>query len=144
MFQSRLGARVMPRPEIELGKTFTRIPETLRRVFLHQAGGERHTFAGRFEQRIELPQRDPALFAWTEIERMIFAHAVVAFALASLARGAFVELLHAAIENANFFDACEFGADGRRPRPFVPTGPNEVRPFLILRLRHAEQLHARI
>ena len=53
----------MPRFEIKLRKTFARIPETLRRVFLHQTRRKRHAFGGRFEQRIELPQRNRALLA---------------------------------------------------------------------------------
>jgi len=84
------------------------------------------------------------LLARAEIEGMIFTHASVAFALASLARGAFVQLLHAAIEDANFFRARELGAGWRRPGAFVPTGKDQVRPIPILRLRHGEQLHARI
>jgi len=58
---------------------------------------------------------------------------VVALALASLAGGALVELLDAAIEGMNLFGACELRAGRRRPRPFVPAGKNQVRPFLILR-----------
>ena len=34
----------MPRFEIKLGETFARIPETFRRIFLHQTGRERHAF----------------------------------------------------------------------------------------------------
>ena len=75
---------------------------------------------------------------------MIFAHAGVAFALASLTRGALVELLHVSIEDANFFRARELRAGRRRPRAFVPTGKNQVGTVLILRLRHGEQLHARV
>ena len=63
IFQRRLGERPMPRFEIKLGETFARIPEAFRRIFLHQTGRERHAFAGRFEERIELPQRDRALLA---------------------------------------------------------------------------------
>src|SRR3984893_17170030 len=116
MFQCRLRERFMPRFEIKLGKTFARIPETLGRVFLHQTRRERHSFAGRFEQGIEFPQRDRAVLARAEIERMIFAHAGMAFALASLTGSAFVELLHAAVEGANFFGACELRTDRRGPR----------------------------
>src|SRR5437016_5832997 len=144
MFQRRLRKRFAPRREIELSETFAWIPQTLRRIFLHQTGRERHAFAGRFEQRIELPQRDRALLARAEIKRMIFAHAGVAFALASLTRGALVELLHVSIEDANFFRARELRAGRRRPRTFVPTGKNQVGTVLILRLRHGEQLHARV
>ena len=68
MFQRRLRKRFAPRREIELSETFARIPQTLRRIFLHQTGRERHAFAGRFEQRIELPQRDRALLARAEIK----------------------------------------------------------------------------
>src|SRR5207249_12054848 len=75
---------------------------------------------------------------------MIFAHAGVAFALASLTRGALVELLHVSIEDVNFFRARELRAGRRRPRAFVPTGKNQVGTGLILRLRHGEQLHARV
>src|SRR5947209_19258388 len=75
---------------------------------------------------------------------MIFAHAGVAFALASLTRGALVELLHVSIEDANFFRPRELRAGRRRPRAFVPTGKNQVGTALILRLRHGEQLHARV
>src|SRR5438105_15583340 len=125
MFQRRLRKRFAPRREIELSETFARIPQTLRRIFLHQTGRERHAFAGRFEERIELPQRDRALLARPEIERMVFAHTRVALALASLARGALVELLHAAIEGMNFFSACELRAGRRRPRAFVPASKNQ-------------------
>src|SRR6266513_2375899 len=124
MFQRRLRKRFAPRREIELSETFARIPQTLRRIFLHQTGRERHAFAGRFEQRIELPQRDRALLARAEIKRMIFAHAGVAFALASLTRGALVELLHAAIEVMNLFGACELRSGWRGPCPFVPACKN--------------------
>ena len=44
IFQRRLGERFMPRFEIKLGKTFARIPEAFRRVFLHQTGRKRHAF----------------------------------------------------------------------------------------------------
>ena len=64
IFQRRLGERPTPRFEIKLGETFARIPEAFRRIFLHQTGRERHAFTGRFEERIELPQRDRALLAW--------------------------------------------------------------------------------
>src|SRR4029077_13095187 len=98
-FQRRLGERRTPRFEIKLGETFARIPEAFRRVFLHQTGRERHAFTGRFEERIELSQRDHALLAGAEIKRMVFANTGVALALASLASGALVELLHAVIES---------------------------------------------
>src|SRR5438093_3630627 len=143
IFQPRLRKRIAPLREIELSEAFTWVPPTFRRVFLHQTGRERYAFAGRFEQRIELSQRDRALLAGAEIERMIFAHAGVAFALTSLARSAFIELLHAALKRANFFRARELRAGRRRPRAFIPAGKNQVRPFLILRLRHGEALHAR-
>src|SRR4029077_13351903 len=100
-FQRRLGERLTPRFEVKRGKAFTRIPEAFRRIFLHQTGRERHAFAGRFEERIELPQCDRSLLARPEIQRMVVAHAGVALALASLARSALVELLHAAIERMN-------------------------------------------
>ena len=144
IFQRRLGERLTSRFEIKLGETFARIPEAFRRIFLHQTGRERHAFTGRFEERIELPQRDRALLAGPEIERMVFANTRVALALASLARCALVELLHAVIEGMNFFGACKLRAGWRRPGPLVPAGKNQVRPFLILRACHCEQLHARI
>ena len=75
---------------------------------------------------------------------MIFAHDRVAFALAPLARGAFVQLLHTAIEGANFFLARKLRCRRRGPRALVPTGKNQVRPFLILRVRDCEQLDTRI
>src|SRR5438067_5551051 len=128
--------------QIELNDAFTWVLPTFRLVLLHQTGRERYAFAGRFEQRIELSQRDRALLAGAEIERMIFAHAGVAFALTSLARSAFIELLHAAIKRANLFRARELRAGRRRPRAFIPAGKNQVRPCLILRLRHGEVLHA--
>src|SRR5438552_14448256 len=134
----------MPCFEIKLGKRFAWIPETLRRVFLEQTGRKRYAFAGRFQQRVELPQRDRALLTRAEIERMIFADAGMAFTLTSLARGTLVELLHAAVEGPNFFRARELRAGRRRPRSIVPAGKNQVRPILILRLRHTEQLRPRI
>src|SRR2546429_318550 len=88
IFQRHLSQRFMPCFEIKLGKRFAWIPETLRRVFLEQTGRKRYAFAGRFEQRGELPQRDRALLTRAEIKRMIFAHAGMPFALTSLARGA--------------------------------------------------------
>src|SRR5437868_4111640 len=75
---------------------------------------------------------------------MVFADAGVAFTLASLTRGTFVQLLHAAIEGANFFRARKLSASRRRPGAFVPAGKNQVGPFLILRVRYGEQLHAGI
>src|SRR5205809_2686126 len=64
------------------------------------------------------------------------------FALTTLTRGAFVELLDAAIEGTNFFLARELRGRRWRPRAFVPAGKNQMRPFLILRVRDCEQLHA--
>src|SRR4029077_7166270 len=98
IFQRCLSERRTPRFEIKLGETFAWIPEAFRRIFLHQAGRERHAFTGRFEERIELSQRDRALLAWPEIERMVFANTCMALALASLTSGSLVELLHAVIE----------------------------------------------
>ena len=55
-------------------------------------------------------KRDRAMLDRSKIKRVVFAHDRVAFALASLSRGAFVQLLHAAIEGANFFLARKFSA----------------------------------
>ena len=144
IFQGRLGERLTAGFEKKLGKSFARIPETFRRIFLHQTGRERHGFGRRVEECIELPRRNRALLARPDIERMVFAHTGVALALASLARGALVELLHAAIEVMNLFGACELRSGWRGPCPFVPACKNQVRPFLILRARHRQQLQARI
>src|ERR1700730_7869487 len=48
------------------------------------------------------------------------------------------------VESANLFLARELRAWRRRPRAFVPAGKNQMRPFLILRMRDCEQLHTRI
>ncbi len=66
IFQRCLGGWLTSRFEIKLGKTFAWIPEAFRRIFLDQTGHERHAFAGRFEERIELSQRDRSLLARPE------------------------------------------------------------------------------
>src|SRR5262249_56244911 len=99
---------------------------------------------GRVDERMELTQRDRALLGGPEIKRMIFAHSRVAFSLASLARGAPIKLLDTLIESVNLFGACELCTCGRGPRTLVPSRKNQMRPCLILRPRHSEQLHARV
>src|SRR5437764_171595 len=75
---------------------------------------------------------------------MIFTNAGVSFALAALLGGAAVELLNAAIEILDLFLAREFTFVRRRPASFVPARENQMRPFLPLRLRDGQQLHARV
>src|SRR5438045_8528653 len=75
---------------------------------------------------------------------MIFTNAGVSFALVALLGGAAVELLNAAIEILDLFLAREFTFVRRRPVSFVPARENQMRPFLSLRLRDGQQLHARV
>ncbi len=81
------------------------------------------------------------MLVWSKIKRVIFANGGVAFTLAALVCGASVELLDAVIKSANFFFARELRACGWRPGALVPTGKNEMGPFLILRLRNRQQLN---
>src|ERR1700757_5371965 len=107
---------------IKLCEAFAWIPETLRGIFLHQARGQRHAFAGRFHQRIELLQGDRTSLYPPEIKRMNFAHAKMSFSLASSPRGALVELLHAAIKSSDLVRTRELRASRWRPCAFVPAG----------------------
>src|SRR5436853_4521868 len=75
---------------------------------------------------------------------MIFTNDGVSFALAALFGGAAVELLNAAVEILDLFLAREFTSVPRRPASFVPARENQMRPFLPLRLRDSQQLHARV
>src|SRR3954469_16753940 len=72
---------------------------------------------------------------------MIFPNADVAFALASLTRGSFIQSLHASIEVANLFSTGKLRARWWWPRSLIPAGHNQVRPLAILRLRNGKQLH---
>src|SRR5207244_3080678 len=101
-----------------------RVPQTLGRIFLEKTCGEGHSFAGRFDQRLELPHRDRPLFDGTQIKRMMAPDARVPFSLAALPRRAFVQLLDAGVEGPDFFLAAKLRAGRWRPVAFVTAGEN--------------------